>query len=244
MGVGAKLVLDLGNGAQPVLISGAVDDFPTTDPATPLVIADFPTVQLQEALNNLPQVPAEWWLATTDGTDAAVATALRAAPYRSTSVLDRHERATALQTDPLSLGVIGALTLGFVAAALFAAIGFAVSAAVSARERLTEFAVLRALGLSQGQLAGWLAVEHALLVAVSLLAGTGLGLLLGWLVLPFATMKRDPGPVLPAPTLSIPWSDIAVLEGLVVAVLGVTVLVLVLLLRRVGLGSALRLGED
>jgi predicted lysophospholipase L1 biosynthesis ABC-type transport system permease subunit len=227
-----------------VRISGVFDDFPTTDATMPIVIADLPTIQVQQAINSRPQVPTEWWLATAPAADAATAAALRAAPYSSTSVMDRAERAIALQTDPLALGVIGALTLGFVAAALFAAIGFAVSAAVSARERMTEFAVLRALGLSQVQLAGWLAVEHALLVVVSLAAGTGLGLLLGWLVLPFATMKRDPGPVLPAPILTIPWDSIALLEMLVVAVLAATVLVLVVLLRRVGLGSALRLGED
>ncbi len=243
-GVGDTLALDLGAGAEPVRITGVFDDFPTTDSSMPIVIADLPTIQAQQAIDNRPQVPSEWWLATDPARDAATAASLRATPYSSTSVVDRAERATALQTDPLALGVIGALTLGFVAAALFAAIGFAVSAAVAARERLTEFAVLRALGLSQGQLAGWLAVEHALLVVVSLAAGTGLGLLLGWLVLPFATMKRDPGPVLPAPILTIPWDSIAVLETLVVAVLAATVLVLVVLLRRVGLGSALRLGED
>jgi ABC-type lipoprotein release transport system permease subunit len=242
--VGGTLALDLGGGPEVVRISGVFADFPTTDSTMPIVVADLPTLQVQQAVNNRPQVPTEWWLATNAATDAATAAALRATPYSSTSVLDRVERTRALQTDPLALGVIGALTLGFVAAALFAAIGFAVSAAVSARERLTEFAVLRALGLSPGQLAGWLAVEHALLVVVSLAAGTGLGLLLGWLVLPFATMKREPGPVLPAPTLTIPWDGIAILETLVVVVLGVTVLILVVLLRRVGLGSALRLGED
>lgn len=242
--VGGTLALDLGGGPEVVRVTGVFDDFPTTDSTMPIVVADLPTIQVQQAVANRPQVPTEWWLATNPQTDAATAAALRADPYSSTSVLDRVERTRALQTDPLALGVIGALTLGFVAAALFAAIGFAVSAAVSARERLTEFAVLRALGLSQGQLAGWLAVEHALLVVVSLAAGTGLGLLLGWLVLPFATMKREPGPILPAPTLTIPWDGIAILETLVVVVLGVTVLVLVVLLRRVGLGSALRLGED
>ncbi len=243
-GVGDTLALDLGAGAQRAQIAGVFDDFPTTDPTAPAVIADLPTIQVQQAIVGRPAVPAEWWLATDPGAEEAAVSALHAAPYSSTSVLDRAERATALQTDPLALGVIGALTLGFVAAALFAAIGFAVSAAVAARERLTEFAVLRALGLSQRQLAGWLAIEHALLVVVSLAAGTGLGLLLGWLVLPFATMKREPGAVLPTPILTIPWDGIVLLDGLVVVVLGVTVGILVLLLRRVGLGSALRLGED
>mgnify|MGYP006176450989 CR=1 FL=1 len=48
----------------------------------------------------------------------------------------------------ISVLIIGVLTIGVVAAGLFAVVGFVVSAAVSARERVTEFALLRALGLS------------------------------------------------------------------------------------------------
>ena len=76
------------------------------------------------------------------------------------------------------------------AAALFAVVGFMVSAAVSARERITEFALLRALGLSSGQLSVWLSLENAALAAVSLATGTVLGLVIAWVVLPFITVTQ------------------------------------------------------
>ena len=75
------------------------------------------------------------------------------------------ERNRALATDPVALGIIGVLGIGVVAAGLFAVVGFIVSAAVSARERVTEFALLRALGLSSSQLSGWLSLENATLAA-------------------------------------------------------------------------------
>ena len=70
--------------------------------------------------------------------------------------------------------MIGALSLGFVVALVFAVIGLAVSAAVSARQRRTEFALLRALGLSSDQLSRWLWLENGSVVAISLLFGTRL----------------------------------------------------------------------
>ena len=120
------------------------------------------------------------------------------APFNSRQVLTTADRARALSRDPVAIGILGALSLGFVAAALFAVVGLVVSAAVSARERRTEFAVLRALGLSGGQLSRWLWLENGSVVAVSVLAGTGLGLVLGWLVLPFVTVTQQGSAPVPA----------------------------------------------
>jgi hypothetical protein len=243
---GDHLILELAQGrTERALVVGVLNRFPTGAPDQPLIVGDLPTVSIITAtLDGAATEPNDWWLRVSGGSHAALATAVRSKPFSSPSVLDLDERTHSLLADPLALGVIGALTLGFVAAALFAAIGFAVSAAVSTRERLTEFAVLRALGLSPPQLAGLLAAEHLLLVAVSLIAGTALGLLLGWLVLPFATMRREPGPVVPPPQITVPWDSIAMLLEVVLVVLVVTVAGLVVVLRRIGLGSALRLGED
>ncbi len=65
-----------------------------------------------------------------------------------------HERAAELTDDPVALGVIGALAIGSISALIVAVIGFVVSAAVSTRERLGEFALLHALGLSPAAAVG------------------------------------------------------------------------------------------
>ena len=147
---------------------------------------------------------------------------------------------------PMKAGgkTIGALTLGFVAAAVFAAVGFAVSATVSARERMVEFALLRALGLSGRQLGIWLAVEQGALVLVSLGLGTLIGIVLTATLLPLVSLTQTGDPAVPAVIVEYPWTAIIGLELAVVAVLAVIVVVMTVLLRRVGLGSLLRLGED
>jgi ABC-type antimicrobial peptide transport system permease subunit len=154
------------------------------------------------------------------------------------------DRARALETDPVALGIIGALGIGAVAAALFAIVGFTVSAGVSARERVTEFALLRALGLSSGQLSRWLSLENAVLAAVSLVAGTALGLLIAWIVLPFVSVTRDARTPYPPVTLDVPWSVIGGLVLIGLITLSVVVFGLSHLLRRVGLVSALRVTDE
>ena len=110
-----------------------------------------------------------------------------------------------LSTDPVPLGLIGILGLGSLAAMLFAGIGFLVSSTISTSERIGEFALLRALGLSTGQLSLWLSIESVFLLVVGLVAGSVLGLILAWLVLPFATLTQTGLAPVPAPDVVVPW---------------------------------------
>lgn len=89
----------------------------------------------------------EWWLSTDPGQAGKVAAALRAQPDTDPAqVLVRDEVARDLLGDPLGAGPQSALLAVAVVAAALAAVGFAVSAVGSQRERSAEFAVLRALG--------------------------------------------------------------------------------------------------
>jgi len=106
------------------------------------------------------------------------------------------------------LGLIGVLGLGSLASMLFAGIGFLVSSTVSTSERIGEFALLRALGLSAGQLSLWLSIESVFLLVVGLVAGSILGLILAWLVLPFATLTQTGAAPIPAPVVVVPWEAI------------------------------------
>ena len=243
--VGDEIEVRLFGETRTLQIVGAVRSFPTAEPARPLVLADLPTLEVMRFATALLATSAdEWWLYAADGMAAAVAERTRAAPLSATSVITRDERSRLLSADPVALGIIGALTVGFVVAGLFAVIGLAVSAAVSARQRRTEFALLRALGMSGGELARWLWLENAAVVAISLLAGTALGLVIGWVVLPFITVTQQGGAPFPPVVLEVPWAAIGVLELLSIGALVITVLLLAQVLRRFGIGSVLRMGED
>ena len=244
--VGDELQVDIAGARRPLAIVGSVSAFPTVDPESgPALIIDLPTfAALQFQTTGRIDAADEWWIAIDNDEAEAIAGTLGSAPFSSWRIDDRFSRAELLRTDPVALGIIGALSLGFVSAALFAVIGFVVSAAVSAHERLTEFSLLRALGLSPRQLSGWLSLENGLLVLISLIGGTALGLLMAWMVLPFVTLTQDASAVVPGIIVAIPWGSILLLEGITIGALALVVLALAVLLRRVGLGTVLRLGEE
>ena len=243
--VGDTVSLELADNRRDVKITGEVTTFPTLDPDKPAVVVDFPTLVIEQyEYNGRVLDPEEWWLATAPGKSDAVATTLQKPPYSSPKAQTRSDLNLTLRTDPVALGIIGALSLGFVAAALFAAIGFAVSSAVSARERLTEFALLRALGLSTRQLTSWLTLENGLLVFFSMLSGTILGLLLAFFILPLVSLTQAAVQTVPGITVVIPWRSIILLEATSLLALAIVVIVLASMLRRIGLGSSLRLGEE
>ena len=231
--------------SQPISISGVVDTFPTTDPERPLLIVDEPTLGLMRLqANGIARSADEWWMQVADGRQDALAAALRDSPFDSAHVVSAVDRSRSLSTDPVAIGIIGALALGFVATGLFAIVGLTVSAAVSARERRTEFALLRALGLSGRQLSSWLWLENGSLVLVGLLTGTGLGLLIGWIVLPFVTVTQRATTPVPPVIVQLPWDRILLLDVASALALGVAVVAIGSVLRRLGVGSVLRMGED
>lgn len=88
------------------------------------------------------------------------------------------ERATFNQIIDVLLLVVTAL---LAVAVLIALIGVANTLSLSVLERTRESALLRALGLTRGQLRGMLAIEAVLIAGVAALIGIVLGMLYGWL---------------------------------------------------------------
>ncbi len=104
-------------------------------------------------------------------------------------------------------------------AVLIAFIGVANTLSLSVVERTRESALLRALGLTRGQLRGMLAVEGALIAGVGALVGVVLGVGYGWAST--VVLLGEVGDV----RLDLPWGSllavlgIAVLAGLLASVL-------------------------
>jgi hypothetical protein len=218
-------------------IIGSAPAFPTLDPAQPFALVDGAALAAdRSAQSGVGADPGEWWVATTQ--PAAAAAAVAAGPDPGATVISRVELERSLVSDPSALGVLGLLGIGSAAALIFAAIGFVVSAAISTSERAGELALLRALGLSAGQAARWLSLEHAFLLVIGIGTGLGLGGLLAWLVLPFSALTRTGEPAVPTPTVIVPLDGLLPILGVAVAILVVTTAVLRRHLR------AARIGED
>ncbi len=240
--VGQQMPLALASGNQSIRVADSVRRFPTLDPDVPAIVVDLPTyLALNFTRFGSVVQPSQWWLKTPE--EREVVAQLRAPPFSSLAAVSRSERQRALLEDPVPLGVIGALALGFVVAAAFAAVGFAVSAAAAARGRMLEFAVLRSLGLRTRQLSGWISIESGMVVALSLLGGTLLGLAVSWLVLPHVALGTSGEPPVPPVVVSVPWDHVLLLELVLLSALVLVAALQVIRIRALRPAPILRSGE-
>jgi ABC-type lipoprotein release transport system permease subunit len=236
-------IVSISIAGQPVdvRIVAVTPAFAPLDPATPFLVADVQTLELIRFSGTGTIAPAGGWLLATDpARTPEVLSALRAPSSSTAQVIGRAERAHALSTDPVPLGLIGVLGLGSLAAIVFAAIGFLVSSTVTTSERLGEFALMRALGLSNAQLGLWLSIENVFLLSIGLVAGWLLGLAIAWLVLPFATLTQTGATPVPAPEVVVPWSAILPVLAAVAVLFVLSILPVRRQLRDVELGGVLR----
>ncbi|MEU1469213.1 FtsX-like permease family protein [Streptomyces sp. NPDC005761] len=183
--------------------------------------------------------PTEWWLFTERGATDEVAAALRdRAEIDPTQIQVRDEIAEDLHDDPLGAGPQSALLAVALVAAALAAVGFAVSAVGTLRERSAEFAVLRALGAPRRQLARLLTVEQSLLIGLGLLIGLALGAVLTRAVVPLIVLTGQATQPAPSVLVELPLGRVALLVAGVAA--APVLVVAALAIRRVDPATALR----
>lgn len=243
--VGMRLNLrPLGVGGAVGEVIGTIPSFPGVDPNPPLVLLiDLPSYQ---AMKYVPgqtiEGPEEMWLAVSNPNEAIAAVAQP--PILGGRIVDRLSVAEDLMADPIAVGTVGAFTVGFVSAAVFAVIGFTISALVSARDREVEFSLLHALGLKRGQLGLWLLLEQAALVAIALLLGLAVGIGIGEFLLPLVTLNQDGSKAVPDLLVIHDWASIWGFQLALLVALGVVLGTLIVLVARRGVASSLRFGDE
>jgi hypothetical protein len=237
-GLAELKTITIGSQVVPVHSVGTVAAMPGTAAGTPAVLADLSALRAAK----VPREATEWWISVR-GHDTSRAVAVLGADPAET-VTDLGELTGRLAGDPLAAGLQGALALGFAAALAFALLGFLVNAAVSARERRSEFALLGALGVTFRQMIALLAVEQAFVIALSLAGGVLLAAVVAAVVVPAIVLTGQAAAVTPPVLLHIPWPAVTVLVVTILVSLLVVVGGLARSLHRRGPGGVLQSGED
>lgn len=122
-----------------------------------------------------------------DASLANVRSTLTKPALRLIDPLDRPALLTQLTNDPLYLVLSGVLRIGTITALLLALVGNLLASWLSARSRLTSFAVLRAIGTTPAEIAGVLTWEQIIIYITGLLLGMGFGTLLSYNIIPAIT---------------------------------------------------------
>lgn len=231
-------------GSQPTArfrIGGVVDMFPSLYPEDgPFLIAN-----LDYIFNNAGGIyPYDVWV-TTDP-DLSGEALLQEADLLGIRVLQLYnarELVDAVQLSPERQGVFGLLSVGFVASAFLTLLGFLIYSYVSFTQRYIELGVLRAVGLSIGQMSVFLVAEQLTLVATGAAAGTGLGILVSRLFIPFFQVQGGTHPFTPPFVVQIAWTEIAYIYVVFGLMFVLGVIVLLLSLYRMRVFEAIKLGE-
>ena len=247
--VGDTIILGMSTYALLLEVAAEVEFFPTLDPhGRPFAVVDLSRFT-QAAIRYSPVPPRganELWLAGGGGPIAAgpVSAALREEGVSVRNVLDAPAMVALRVEQPLVNAGWGALlVLMFLAVAVASASGLMLFSHLDARERQTEFALLRTLGISRGQMQRIVWTNLFLMV----ICGVGLGTLLGWLIgsslLPLMEVVEEGARATPSLVLTTDWRRLLVSYVILAGVTGLCGLWLTWLTGKLQLHQVLRMGE-
>jgi hypothetical protein len=179
---------------------GSFDEFPTYYPGT----EDFLVAPMSSLLGRLGRLGVltpwanELWMSV-PGSDAAAVTSKvnsNLTGLNTQLYSDAQAQSLALN-DPLRSGFAQELGIGALVALLVVVINFAMHFLAAARNRATQYAIMRANGVPQSTLRNSLVAEQFAVLISGLIAGTGIGLGVGWAVLPVFHLGNDPADLIP-----------------------------------------------
>lgn len=233
-------------------ICGFVDYFPSYAPVTYakgtdglyretpnyLVVANLSQVQAECGVT-----PYEVWIKTNGSTDFiydfAEENGLTFTRFRDASA-----ELVEMKNDPVLQGTNGILTVGFIVVLLLCAVGFLIYWVLSIQSRTLQFGIFRAMGLSMREILTMLLNEHLFISGLSIVTGTAVGKLTAKLYMPLiqlAYAASDNALPLQVVSRSGDMARIAIVVGVMLAV---CLTVLGVLISRMKIAQALKLGED
>lgn len=195
--------------------------------------------------SKLGTVPYEVWIGLKDGVTASDVYAwFTERNVKLTKYVNRSMDEQATMEDPLLQGTNGVLTMGFVVTILLCAVGYLIYWIMSIRERELMFGVLRACGLHKSEIIQMLINEQIFCGVLSIGAGIGIGKLTSKLFVPILQQAyASTEQVLPMKLITNA-SDMYRLYGVIGAVMVISLVVLFILVLRMNVTKALKLGEE
>ncbi|MDE2861712.1 MAG: hypothetical protein OYI31_01125 [Chloroflexota bacterium] len=233
----------------PVRAVAVADYFPTLDPREgPFVVVDLRTFNHYTNLHGQGLVGGsnEMWtsLDPVEGDADTVVGDLRGFGINTGDVFVASDLEEQRVQQPLvSAGWGGLLILMFLALTLASASGVMLYSFTDARERSSEFALLRTLGFSRLQLHGVVWFNLLLVAACGVGLGTWAGQQITASVLPILEIAEEGVRVTPPMVVRINWGVLAGTYAVLAVVAAVTVVWLALVTARLEVQRVLRIGE-
>ena len=242
--------------ALPIKIEGVAEFFPTVDPRDqPFVVTDLSEF-VEYANRHSRRIfggSGEVWLdrdiAVGDldrafaESEAAVSSMAEIGLAAGKTYVAEEEAALRGKQPLANAGWGGLLVIMFLALALASATGIALYCWLDTRERQTEFALLRTLGSTRGQLNGVVWFNLAIVVIAGVAVGTWAGAQIGAALLPVLEVAEGGVRATPPLTFETDWRMLALAYAVLATVSVVTVIWLAFVTSRLEVQRVLRAGE-
>jgi putative ABC transport system permease protein len=239
--VGDRLTLIINQRPTEFTLVGVVDYWPTLYPEKgPFFIANIDYILDKTGLQ-----PYNVWLKLdSDARGGDVIKAINDTGNIVITAQDARDQQIISRRDPQRTGLFGILSIGFIVAAVITVIGFLFYSFLSLRRRTLQFGVLRAMGLSVGQLITMLSFETIFLAVVGIGIGSAVGLWAANLFVPFLQVSADLQGRTPRFVIVTDWLDNLRMYLVLGVMLGSALIGLVTLLARLNIHQAVKLGEE
>ena len=148
------------------------------------------------------------------------------------------------KNDAVLQGTNGILTVGFITALALCTVGFLIYWITSVRQRELQFGIFRAMGMSMREIVVMLLNEHIFISGASILSGVLVGRLTAFLFMPLIQIAYSSAEnALPLEIITDPRDSVrlAVIIGLMVLI---CLIVIGVIIRKMKIAQALKLGED
>lgn len=220
-----------------VPIVGLIDFFPTVDPSKGFFALGNLDVLFETVGTELPH---DLWLGLAPNANrAALEQQVRKLGYPIVQWRDPQAALRAALAEPSRRGVLGFLSVGFVAAVVLTLVASIVQNAVSLREQAAQLGSLRALGLAGSSVALYLLLVQGIAAMSGILSGTGIGVSAALLFLPLFDFSGG----LPPYLVRVAWDDIGRVYAVFAGTLLVVTLTTALLMGRERLSTLVKLGD-
>jgi len=220
-----------------VPIVGLLEYFPTLNPNNGffLITNIDPIFELVGT-----ELPHDIWLSLKPGADSEmVEQEVREIGFPVLQWLDPQTALREAQAAPSRRGVLGFLSVGFIASISLTLISAIIQSTASFRAQVTQLGSLRAMGLGSTSVAMYLILLQGMIAGSGILSGTSIGVAATVLFLPLLDFSGG----LPPYLVRVAWNDIMIVYIVFASILFMVTLLTTLFLSRESLSTVVKLGD-